>query len=86
MSTQDQPNQGSIQLDFADGVLTVTGYWFGNDGVCTSLADESSATTTVTRPGAGQVKWVTVITPNTPLTSADNTVKGNIYNATNQFA
>lgn len=80
MSKQDQPNQADVSFVFADGVLTATYNIYCNATVATSLADEASATSTVTSPGTGVLKVVTVITPNTAVTSADNTVGGEIAN------
>lgn len=81
-----QPNQCQVQCVFADGVLTITGDLWVNPTVATSVADEASATTTVTAPNSGQIHWVTVITPNTPVTTEDETVYGNIRNASSPNA
>lgn len=83
MSLQDQPYQATVGLVFADGVLTATYYIYCNATVATSVADEASATSTVTSPDTGVIKVVTVITPNTPITSADNTVAMEFSNINN---
>lgn len=70
----EQPGQIQIAAANADGVLTVTYDIFMNPAVATSLADEASATSTVTADSTGKLHVVTVITPNTPVTTADNTI------------
>ena len=84
MSLQDQPYQATVGLVFANGVLTITGTAYINQTVAASLADELSAVTTVTNPGtAGTLLWSTVITPNSAIVSADNTVALEIGNPNN---
>lgn len=86
MGSSDQPNQMVVGAVFAAGVLTITGDLFCNGGVATSLADDASAVTTITTPEAGHSHWVTVITPNSAIASAGNTVGNGIENPAAPFA
>lgn len=81
-----QPNQSEFGYAFANGVLTVTYYIAANEAVVTSIADEASATSTVTAAAAGLIKVVTVITPNSAITSADDAGQGAVRATSAPFA
>lgn len=86
MAASDQPNQMVVGAAFVAGVLTITGDLFCNPGVATSVADDASAVTTLSVTESGHLHWVTVITPNTPVTAAGNTVGNGIENPAAPFA
>lgn len=77
-----QPNQSSLSSTFANGVLTSVIKLYVNGSVATSLDDDNNTVvTTVDGTSAGVVTITVEVTPDTPITSEDETIYSNVRNA-----